>query len=84
MRKTTENKKEKIKQWIKENKERVEEITAIIISVAVALLLYALNINEPHGIQVLLTIIICYTLYNQFYIQRIDNKINEIKQQEKK
>lgn len=84
MRKTTENKKEKIKNWCKENKERIEEMIAIIISGAFAIILYALNVNEPHGPYILLTILLCYTLYNQFYLQRIDNKINEMQKQENK
>lgn len=84
MRKTTETKKEKIVNWLKENKERVEEVTAMIISVAFAVLIYALNVNEPHGVQTMMTIVLCYLLYNQFYIQRIDNKINEMEKQEKK
>lgn len=84
MRKTTENKKEKIVNWLKKNKERVEEVTVMIISIAFALLIYALNVNKPHGVQTMMTIVLCYLLYNQFYIQRVDNKINEMKEQEKK
>lgn len=84
MRNTTETKKDKIKNWCKENKEHIEEMIAIIISCTFAILLYALNVNTPRGVQVLLTILLCYTMYNQFYLQRIDNKINEMKKQENK
>ena len=84
MRKTTENKKEKIKNFFQKNKENVGEFIAIFISAVLSLVFFALNVNEPHGVQAMLCLVLFNTLWTQFYAQSAYHTINEMKKQEKK
>lgn len=83
MRKTTESKKEKIVKFYKENKNMLGELIAIFIFGFISIALLMLNLDNPHGIKVMLGIILFYVLLTQFCIQRAYCEIKELKEQEK-
>ena len=84
MRKTTETKKEKIINFWKENKEVLGEFIAIFVFGLLSLLLSVINLDEPHGIQIMLCIILFNTLWAQFHAQRAYYAVKDMKEQEKK
>jgi len=84
MRKTTENKKEKIINFFKENKEILGEFIAIFAFGLLSLVLSIINLDQPHGIQIMLCIILFNTLWAQFHAQRAYYALKEMKEQEKK
>lgn len=84
MRKTTENTKEKIINFWKENKEILGEFIAIFAFGLLSLLLSIINLDKPHGIQIMLCIILFNTLWAQFHAQRAYYAIKDMKGQEKK
>jgi hypothetical protein len=84
MRKTTENTKEKIVNFWKENKEILGEFIAIFAFGLLSLLLSIINLDEPHGIQIMLCIILFNTLWAQFHAQRAYYAVKDMKEQEKK
>ena len=84
MRKTTESKKEKIVNFCKENKDMLEELIVIFVFGFISIAFVMLNLNNPHGIQIMLCIILFNVLMAQFYAQRAYYEIKELKEQEKK
>ena len=84
MRKTTETKKEKIINFWKANQEILGEFLAIFAFGILSLILSVINMDLPHGIQIMLCIILFNTLWAQFHAQRAYYAIKEIKEQEKK
>ena len=83
MRKTTENKKEKIINFCKENKDTLGEFIAIFIFGFISIAFVMLNLNNPHGIQIMLCIILFNVFLAQFYAHRAYHEIKELKEQEK-
>lgn len=83
MRKTTESKKEKIVKFYKENKNMLGELIAVFIFGFISIAFSMFNLDTPHGIQVMLGIILFYVLWIQFCIQRAYCEIKELKEQEK-
>ena len=84
MRKTAESKKEKIVKFYKENKNMLCELIAIFIFGFISIAFLMLSLDNPHGIQVMLGIILFYVLWTQSYVQRAYYEIKELKEQEKK
>ena len=84
MRKTTESKKEKIINFCKENKDTLGEFIAIFVFGFISIVLSMLNLDVPHGIQIMLCIILFNVLWTQFYAQRAYYEMKELKEQEKK
>ena len=83
MRKTTENKKEKIINFCKKNKDTLGEFIAILIFGFIFIAFLMLSLDNPHGIQIMLCIILFYVLMAMFYAQRAYCEIKELKEQEK-
>ena len=83
MRKTTESKKEKIVKFYKENKNMLGELIAIFIFGFISIAFLMLSLDNPHGIQVMLCIILFNVLLTQFHTQRVYYEIKELKEQEK-
>ena len=83
MRKTTESKKEKIINFCKENKDALGEFIAILVFGFISIVLSMLSLYIPHGIQIMLCIILFNVLLTQFHAQRTYYEIKELKEQEK-
>ena len=83
MRKTTESKKEKIVKFYKENKDILGELIVIFVFGFVSIALSMFSLYIPHGIQIMLCIILFNVLMAQFYAQRSYCEIKELKEQEK-
>ena len=83
MRKTTESKKEKIVNFCKENKNMLGELIDIFILGFISIAFSMLSSDNPHGIQVMLGIILFYVLLTESCIQRAYCEIKELKEQEK-
>ena len=83
MRKTTESKKEKIINFCKENKDALVEFIAILVFGFVSIALSMFSLYIPHGIQIMLCIILFNVLMAQFYAQRSYCEIKELKEHEK-
>ena|GEM_PF-1205423 len=84
MRKTTSKKTEKIINFWKNNKEILGEFLAIFSFGVLSLILSVINLDLPHGIQIMLCIILFNTLWAQFHAQRAYYAIKEMKEQENK
>ena len=84
MRKTTESKKEKIVNFCKENKDTLGEFIAILVFGFISIAFLMLSSDNPHGIQIMLCIILFNVLMTQFYAQRAYCEIKELKEKEKK
>ena len=76
MRKTTESKKEKIINFYKENKDILDEFIAIFVFGFISIAFLMLNLDNPHGIQIMLCIILFYILMAIFCVPII-NRIAE-------
>ena len=83
MRKTTESKKEKIVKFYKENKNMLGELIAIFIFGFISIAFLMFSLDNPHGIQVMLCIILFNVLLTQFHAQLVYYEIKELKEQEK-
>ena len=83
MRKATESKKEKIINFCKENKDTLGDFIAILFFGFISIAFVMLNLDNPHGIQIMLCIILFYMLTAIFYSQRAYHEIKELKEQEK-
>ena len=83
MRKTTESKKEKIINFCKENKDALGEFIAILVFGFISIAFLMLSLDNPHGIQIMLCIILFYILMAIFCVQRTYYEIKELKEQEK-
>ena len=83
MRKTTESKKEKIINFCKENKDALGEFIAILVFCFISIAFLMLSLDNPHGIQIMLCIILFNVLMAQFYAQRAYCEIKKLKEQEK-
>ena len=83
MRKTTESKKEKIVNFYKENKDMLGELIAIFIFGFISIAFLMLSLDNPHGIQIMLCIILFNVFLTQFHAQRAYYVIKELKEQEK-
>ena len=84
MRKATESKKEKIVKFYKENKDTLDEFIAIFVFGFISIVFSMLSLYIPHGIQIMLCIILFNVFLTQFHAQRAYYEIKELKEQEKK
>ena len=83
MRKATESKKEKIINFCKENKDALDEFIAFLVFGFISIALSVPNLNNPHGIQIMLCIILFNVFLTQFYTNRAYHEIKELKEKEK-